>query len=72
MNKKFKKKKTLIAERAGGHYEDANNQVVCEDIENESEDVENSLNYEDNDCKDQAGKRERIKQMGDPHQIMQE
>ena len=25
MNKKFKKKKTLVADRVGGHYEDANN-----------------------------------------------
>lgn len=58
MNKKFKKKKTIVADR---QLEEA---VVCEDIDNESEDVENSFNYED---KDQAGKRERIKQMGDPH-----
>jgi hypothetical protein len=43
---------------------------VCEDLENESSDGEISLNYEE--VQQDKGKRERIKQLQDPHQIMHE
>jgi hypothetical protein len=71
MNKKFKKKKTFNPEKAGFEEGALNQVIVCEDIDNESVDMESSMNYDHKD-KDQINKRERIKQLNDPHQIMQE
>ena len=70
INKKFQKKKTLGGEKLPLPYEELNQLIVCEDLDNESSDGENSLNYEEMQI--EKGKRDRIKQLQDPHQIMQE
>lgn len=44
--------------------------MVCEDIDNESEDTNSLLCYEDKNKN--KNKRDRIKQLADPHSIMQE
>ena len=57
MSKKFKKKRHPL-ESKHTHNEDINQLVVCEDIDNESDDLDVSLNYGDKNL----NKRERIKQ----------
>lgn len=58
MSKKFKKKRHPL-DNKHVHNDDINQLVVCEDIENESEDLDVSLNYGDNK---NFNKRERVKQ----------
>jgi hypothetical protein len=70
INKKYQKKKTFPAASAA---EEKHSTVVCEDIENEgiSEGGNSTLNFDESD-KDEQNKRERIRQLDNPHSIMQE